>query len=387
MQRRCECFILSEMRTVFGLILAFATQMLIAQSGQPASASSADEYLRNGIDAQHRGDVKDAIEEYRKALALKPELVEARANLGAALSADGQFDAAIEEDTRALASAPDKAAVRMNLALAYYKKGDIPNAHTEFKAVHTARPRDISAAVLLGDTDIKLDRMADAVALLGPMEAGHESNTDLEYVLAFALIQTGKAEDGIPRMERVAQVTHSADSYVIAGDSLLRRNEFRKAAIDLDAAMELNPSLPGLHTMVGQAHDALGETDKSVPAFEAALKENPKDFTASLYLGATRLKQRDFESARPLLELALQLQPDWPLAQLQVAKLNGMTGKYEEAAAALENIVKKDPKWLDPHVELATIYYKLHRPEDGERERKIVEALQAAQQKAGPPKQ
>ncbi len=375
------------MRIVFGLVLALAAQPMVAQAGQSTPVASADEHLRSGIDAQGRGDVKDAIEEYRKALALEPGLVEARANLGAALSADGQFDAAIEEDTRALATAPDKAAVRMNLALAYYKKGDIPNAHTEFEAVHAARPRDVPAAVLLGDTDLKLDRMADAAALLGPMEAGHESNMDLEYVLAFALIQIGKAEDGIPRMERVAQTTHSADSYVVAGDSLLRRNDFRKAAIDLDAAMALNPALPGLHTMVGQAHDALGETDKSVPAFEAALKENPKDFTACLYLGATRLKQRDYENARPLLELALQLQPDWPQARLEVAKLNGMTGKYDEAAAALENIIKKDPKWLDPHVELAAIYYKLHRPEDGERERKIVEEIQAEQQKAGPPKQ
>lgn len=367
--------------------MALAAQSLIAQAGQGSPAVSAEEHLRGGIDAQRQGDIKGAIEEYRKALELEPELVEARANLGAALSADGQYDAAIDEDTRALATAPDKVAVRMNLALAYYKKGDIPKAHTEFEGVHAARPRDVQAAVLLGDTDLKLDRMADAVALLEPMEAGHESNMDLEYVLAFALIQTGKAEDGIQRMERVAQATRSADSYVIAGDSLLRRGEFHKAAVDLDAALALNPALPGLHTMVGQAHDALGETDKSVAAFEAALKENPKDFTANLYLGATRLKQREFDSARPLLELAQELQPNSQFAQLQMAKLNSMTGKYEEAAAALEGIIKNDPKWLDPHVELAPIYYKLHRPEDGDRERKIVEEIQAAQQKAGPPKQ
>jgi Tfp pilus assembly protein PilF len=84
--------------------------------------------------------------------------------------------------------------------------------------------------------------------------------------------------------------------------------------------------------------------------------------------------------------MALELRPNWPLARLQMAKLNGMTGKYEEAAATLEDIIKNDPKWLDPHVELATIYYKLHRPEDGQREREIVAQIEAQQQKAGPPK-
>jgi lipopolysaccharide biosynthesis regulator YciM len=87
-----------------------------------------------------------------------------------------------------------------------------------------------------------------------------------------------------------------------------------------------------------------------------------------------------------MLELALQLQPNSPMAQLQMAKLNSMTGKYAEAATALERLEKLDPSWLDPHIELAAIYYKLHRPEDGQRERDIVQQIEAKQQQAGPPK-
>jgi hypothetical protein len=64
-----------------------------------------------------------------------------------------------------------------------------------------------------------------------------------------------------------------------------------------------------------------------------------------------------------------------------------MTGKYAEAATTLEELEKADPNWLDPHIELAPIYYKLHRPDDGQRERDIVQQLEATQQKAGPPKQ
>jgi hypothetical protein len=75
-----------------------------------------------------------------------------------------------------------------------------------------------------------------------------------------------------------------------------------------------------------------------------------------------------------------------PQVKLQMSKLDAMTGKYNEAAAALESLEKADPNWLDPHVELAAIYYKLHRPEDGQRERAIVEQIEARQQKAGPPK-
>jgi tetratricopeptide (TPR) repeat protein len=375
------------MRFVCFLFLALGLHPAAGQTPAQAPSASVDELLSGGIAAQQHGDYKTAIEDYRKVLALQPGLAEARANLGAALAAAGQFDAAIEEDTRALAAAPDKTAVRMNLALAYYKKGDLAHARSEFEAVHAARPFDLPAAVLLGYSCIKLGKEAEAAELLAPLESGHESNMDLEYVLAYALIQTGKETDGLPRMEKVARATRSADAYVIAGSTRLTRREFREARVDLDAAIELDPSLPGVNTMAGQARDALGDTEAALPAFQAALRQDPRDFMANLYLGTMRLKQRDLDSARPLLELAVELQPTAPLARLQMAKLNRMTGKYAEAAATLEDLEKSDPNWLDPHVELADIYYKLHRPEDGQREREIVQQIEASQQKAGPQNQ
>jgi tetratricopeptide (TPR) repeat protein len=359
--------------------------MTAAMQAQQAPASAgADEHLRNGIDAQQRGDVDGAINEYRQALAIEPGMLEARANLGAALAAAGQFDAAIDEDNRALEQAPGNIALKKNLGLAYYKKGDMVHARTEFGAVNAARPSDIGTAILLGYADIKLEKGSEAVAMLAPLEAGHESNMDFEYVLAYALMLAGKPGEGLPRMEKVAQATQSADAYFLAGSARLPRREFKEARADLDAALALNPALPGLWTQAGQARDALGDTEAALPAFEAALRQDPKDFLANLYLGTMKLKQRDLDGARPLLTLALELQPTMPEARFQMAKLNSMAGNNADAAATLEELVKSDPKWLDPHIELAALYYKLHRPEDGAREREIVKQIEAQQQKAGP---
>ncbi len=373
------------MRSFVILIALCVVTSGLAQSAQ-STTSDADEYLRKGIEAQQRGDAATAIEEYRKALAIRPQMAEARANLGAALAATGQFDAAIEEYRKALVNAPDKTAVRMNLALAYYKKGDFEHAKPEFAAVHAARPNDLAAAMLLGYSEVKLNQGPEAVALLKPMEHGHESNWDFEFVLASALIASGHEAEGLPRMEKAAQATRSADAYVIAGSTRLHRREFKEARADLDAALELEPKIPGLYTLAGQARDALGDTDAAQSAFQSALQADPKDATANLYLGTIRLKQRDLEGARPLLELALQLQPDNPQARLQMAKLDAMTGKNSEAVTLLEALEKGDPNWLEPHVELAPLYYKLHRPEDGQREREMVEQIQAKQQQSGPPK-
>lgn len=375
------------MRSLSLLLALLSIGTALAQTSKPVPLHEADDYLRKGIAAQQQHDLNAAIDDYRKALAIDPKLVQARANLGAALSEAGQLDAAIEEDKKALASAPENVGIRMNLGLAYYKKGDMQNAYPAFAAVHAARPQDVAAAVLLGYTDIKLGKSNEAAAMLTPLENGRESNMDLEYVLGYALIETGEEAVGLPRMERVAKATQSADAYFIAGTARLRRREFHEARADLDAAINLHGDFPGLFTMAGQARDALGDTEAAQPAFEQALKQNPKDFTANLYLGTMRLKARDLDSARPMLQLALELQPTSAMARLEMAKLDGMTGKYADAAATLEQLEKADPNWIDPHIELAAIYYKLHRPEDGQRERDIVQQIEAKQQKAGPQKQ
>jgi tetratricopeptide (TPR) repeat protein len=374
------------MRFIVLILLLSSSISAIGQVSRPP-AGGADESLRKGIDAQERGDINSAIKEYRNALAINPGLSEARANLGAALAAAGQFDAAIAEDKRAMADAPDRVGVQKNLALAYYKKGDFVAARPEFEAVHKARPADLSVTMLLGYCEVKLGQGSEAVELLKPLERTNESNADFEFVLASALIEASRQDEGLPKMERVARSTRSAEAYVIAGSTRMDRREFREARADLDAAIEIDPAIPGLYTLAGQARDALGDTEPAASAFQSALRADPRDATANLYLGTIRLKRRDLDGARPLLELALQLQPQNRQAQLQMAKLDAMSGKNEEAVALLERLEKADPNWLDPHVELAPLYYKLRRPDDGQRERSIVDQIQAKQQKAGPPKE
>jgi len=376
------------------LIMLTMSSLLFAQvasgDGKVSSAGQAHEaeaLVQSARAAEKSGDLKTAIEDYRKALATRPDLVEAHEGLGGALVAAGRLDEAIDEDTRALLIAPGNAALGTNLGLAYYRKGDLVHARSQFETVHRANPGDLNAAVLLGYTYIRMNREADGADLLTPMEAGHEDNLDLEYVLGYAMIRSGREVDGIPRMENVAKARRAADAWFVAGTARFGRREFREALSDAEQALQCDPSLPGGHTLAGQARFAIGEPEAAAKDFQAALRADPRDMTANLYLGILRFDERDFENARPLLELAVALDPKAPLGRFVLAKLNAVTGNQPAALAALEELEKTDPKWLDLHVELAALYYKMHRPEDGKREREIVQQLQATMPKPGHPQQ
>jgi tetratricopeptide (TPR) repeat protein len=373
------CVILVFMR-VMAILLALLPVFLVAQDATP------DQLFQSGIEAQQHGDFSEAIRDYRKVLDLRPGDVQAKVNLGAALVHAGQFDEAIAIYRSALPSLKDKNPVLLNLALAYHKKGDFENAREQFEILRDARPDDVRIAILLGDSDLHVGKPDAAIQLLEPLANKNSQNMDFEYVWGSALIKSGRRREGVPHIEKVAQSGPSADAYLLAGATLLDLNEFERARKDLEEALRLSPSLPDIYALVGTARDKTGDVQNAETAFREALKRNPDDFQSNLYLGAILYKRREMEPAKTYLDRALQLKPADSMARYESAMLKSTSGDYAAAAQQLEQLVKDDPNWLEPHVELAALYYRLHRPDDGAKERQTVDRLTAEQQSKGPGK-
>ena len=78
----------------------------------------AAEWVSMGIQAGQRGDIEGAIQAFRKAVELRPDFAEARAQLGAALAMSGDRNAAITELQEAVRLNPDYLPGRVNLATA-----------------------------------------------------------------------------------------------------------------------------------------------------------------------------------------------------------------------------------------------------------------------------
>ena len=364
-------------------VLALLVSSLFAQESNP------DQLLGAAIDAQQHGDYPTAIGDYRKALELRPNMVEAKVNLGAALVHVGDFDGAIAMYKSALPlliqnNVSQKNAVLRNLALAYYKKGDFTNAAGQFGTLHKSLPNDVGIAVLLGYSEVQLGKAEAAVSLLEPLESRNAANLDFEYAYGSALIKAGRRREGAVRIEHVATSSNSADAYLLAGSTFLDLNEYEPARRDLDTALKLDPKLPGVQTLAGTARDKTGAIKEAEEAFREALKINPDDFDANLYLGAILSKRRDLDEGRLYLERAVRLNPTSSMAGYEIGMLQSTSGRYQAAADQLEKVVKSDPDWLEPHIELASLYYRLHRPDDGRKERQIVDRLTAAQQQKGP---
>ena len=353
---------------------------LIADGALYEQSSNPQQLFKDAVAAQQRGDDATAIAKYREILKSYPDSLEVRTNLGAALAKLNRYDEAIEQ-YRAVLAKKEIAGLRFNLALAYYKKGSWRDAAQQFETVRAAQPDDLRTATLLAECYANLGQDNKVIATLRPMEAAHAGDLSVEWLLGSALIHAGDLRDGLDRVDLVAHDGNRPEAYLLAGRTALKMNEFERARDYAAAAAKLNPKLPGLDTLRGTVMTYLGDTDGAIAVLKRAVGADPKDFEAQVGLGAALHTARDLDGAREHLQRALQLKPDSNLARYEWARLERTEGQVEAAMRDFEKVVRADPKWAQPHVELAALYFRLNRQEDGERERAIYDRLTAEQQK------
>jgi tetratricopeptide (TPR) repeat protein len=256
----------------------------------------------------------------------------------------------------------------------------LPLAADEFSSLHEAEPNDVRIATLLGQCYVRLGRDAEVISLLMPLEKANPGNLDLEWALGSALIRSGRTEEGAERVEKVAEQGHNGEAYMVAAQSYLKLAAFDKARRNFDAAMRLNPHLPGLYTLGGMIVEYSGDPQGAAGAYQKALEANPNDFEARLHLAAVLYERRQLDAARQHLDRALEIQPTSSSARYELARVERAQGQLEAALKDLEEVVRNEPDWLPPHIELVALYYRLKRPEDGAREKTIVDRLSADEQ-------
>jgi tetratricopeptide (TPR) repeat protein len=338
--------------------------------------------FQEAVAAQQRGDDATAVRDYRELLRTHPDAVAVRLNLGATLADQKNFREAIEQYRIVLTTDPTNRMARMNLALAYRENDEPANAIKELERLHREDANDGQTVLVLADCLVDAGRNADVVSLLAPLEPEQSDNLDFQWLLGSAMIHAGRLQEGITRVERVADKSANADAYLLAGQTRLSMNQYDLAQRDAVAARRLNPSLQGLDTLEGMILEQQGDYDAAQTALERALAIDANDFDAHLYLGGIFYFKRDLEKARLHLTRALELQPASAQARYQFALVARANGQLNGAVQYLETVVRQSPDWLQPHVELSALYYRLHRPEDGARERRIVDRMMAAQQQS-----
>lgn len=347
---------------------------------QAPAAADYDRLFARALELHQAGDVLGAIDSYKAALAASPNHPDALSNLGAAYVRLGQYDDAVVQYEAALKADPTSQAVRLNLALAYYKSARPAGAIPQLRRVLSSDPEARNAYLLLADCYLQTGQDEDVISLLKPRESLFSGDLAYAYLLGTALLHTGNVTEGQQYVDRVFGAGDSAEARLLMGMALLGRHDYPGAKAELERAVQLNPQLPTVQTLYGRSLLALGEQEAAEKAFRRELAQNINDFEANLQLGNMRKGAQRFDEASTYLERATTIRPNDLTARKLLASLRLQTGRTEEAVRMLEAIVQDAPDQVEVHVQLATGYNRLKRTAEAQREREIVDRLNAEAQ-------
>jgi tetratricopeptide (TPR) repeat protein len=334
------------------------------------------------------GDIEGAIRGYQSILAKHPERVDVRSNLGAAYSRLGRYEDAIGQYKEALRLDSRNETIRFNLALAYYKGALFNEAADEFTrfiaGVASDLPQRSNAVLLLADCQVRMGDYKKVIESLSPLAEADPNNPTIAFLLGSALIGDGQTNRGQLLIDKVFHDKDSAQAHLLLGSILLLADDGHGAIREFERAIQLDPKLPTLHAWYGRALMRMGDTTKAKAAFRDELSQNQNDFDANLFLGVLLRQDKQLDDAFHYLSRAVQLRPRDQYARYHVAAVYASLGKPKEALPLLEGVAKEFPEFSEARVLLASVYYRLNRKEDGDREKAAVQKLSAQQQAEQP---
>ena len=361
--------------------------MFVDQVLAQRSTTDIEREFERATQLHQTGDLQGAVRAYLSILAAYPARVDVRSNLGAAYSGLGRYEEAIEQYKRALAIAPANPAIRFNLGMAYYKAALFSDAVPEldqFLAAAATSPQASNARLVLSDCQVRLGEYQKVIEALSPLAEADPDNRTVAYLLGSALIGDGQLNKGQEIIDRLFRHEDSGEARLLMASILLLADDAQGALKEVQRAIELNPKLPAVQAWHGRVLMRLGDTEKAKIAFKAELKSNANDFDSNLYLGILLRQDKQIDEALGYLLRAVQLRPKEQYARYHLAAVYASAGRPGEARPLLESVLKEHADFVEARVLLASVYYRLNRKADGDREKAIIQKSNAEQQAKQP---
>lgn len=377
-----------QSRLLRAIVSLFVCAMLAPQSFAQTKPADVEAAFARATQLHEAGDITGAIRGYETILASHPNRPDVLSNLGAAYSRLGRYEDAIAQYKKALALDSRNHAIRFNLAIAYYKAALFTEAASELSLFLNTAPKNLpqhqNAMLLLGDCQVRLGDYKKVIEMLSPIAEAEPDNRTVAYILGSALIGDGQLDKGQLLIDRVFRDERSAEARLLIGSILLLADDGKGAIKELERAIELNPKLPTLRAWYGRALMRMGDSEKARAAFKGELADNPTDFDANVFMGILLRQDKQFDESFNYLSRAVRLRPRDQYARYHLGAVYMALGKPNDAQPLLEGVVKEFPDFIEARVLLASVYYRLNRKEDGDREQAIAKKLTAEQQAKQP---
>jgi Tfp pilus assembly protein PilF len=376
----------SMLRVLF-LLVGFAV-LIHSPEAQQTNANAQDgeipSHLRRAQQLLAEKKPELAIQEYRAVLAIRPDNLEAHANLGIVLFFQGQCSEAIGHLEQALKVQPELPKIHALLGVCQKREGQLDKAQRNLEgALPSVKEPQISALIEknLADLYYAEGNLQPASYMTEKLLEADPHNPDVLYMLyRIHLDIANRARDALATLAPDSPRMHQlmAEHFINEGDA-------ENAITQYEDALRSDPKLPGVHYELAEAilqQSKVPESlAKATELLKAALIEDPRNAGAEAELGEIAMIEDHRDVAKEYFSHALELRGDEFNALVGMADIASGQGNNEQTVKYLLQATQQDPMDDKLHYRLSRAYRSLGRKEESDRELDLYMKIHALKKK------
>ena len=318
------------------LALALAP-LLFAQSADRTQIRS------NAIALEQQGQNAEAEQLWDSLAKTNPRDAEALAHLGLLQARQNHYGAAIDHYRQALAIDPNLPGLRMNLGLALFKAAQFPEALTYFSAELRKHPGDPRLIILLGMAHYGMKDYLVTIPYLQRAAETDPQNVALRTTLAHSCMASKQYPCVLKVHQEILSLNaESAEADLLAAEALDQVRDTAGATKALRAAIQADPKQPNVHFGLGYLLWRQSHWAEAADQFQLEIQNDPRHEKARLYLADVWLQQKEFDKALPLLEELVAQDPSEPLAHRDLGIIYEHAGRSKDAVAEHKLAIQAD---------------------------------------------
>jgi len=305
-----------------------------------------------------------AIEKFQLTLRLEPNHPDAHYFLSVCQNRLGQYEAALAAACLALSHKPNQAEVHLNMGDILANLGRYEAAIANYEQAIALSDTLAEAYKSWGDALVCQRLFDQAEAKFLQAESINSDVDDLYRAWSNSKMQQKQYKEALPLLEK-AHLADPHDHHIIVQWSLaLIKTGHPQTALDklfeVDAQDSWNPRV---HYLLGTHYLSEDQWDPAIDHLQKALQHQPNFEDAAINLALAYAKKQQFDEAIRTLRPVLRQSPDSAKINFFYGNIQMQSGDEVDGVKKLEKALSLDPTYIEPYLLLAERALKNQHPQ------------------------
>ena len=273
-----------------------------------------------------------ALEDYQRAIAIRPDYAKAHYNLAGALQDLGQLEDAVNSYKKTLEIEPNYAEAFNNLGNVFKALKQNDDAVESYKNALIIKPNYIESQYSLGAILQDLGNLEAAIKCYEAVIIIRPNFADALNNLGTLFIDLGQFNKAVSNFKSLLEIKpESVEALNNLGIALYNLHQFDDAIECYEKAISFKPDFADSYNNKGIVLFELGQFEMAVISYKSALKINPVFFEAINNLGIAFYKLHKFDDAIECYKKAISLKSDFVDAYANLASVLKDLKRFDEA--------------------------------------------------------